>query len=69
MDFSLTQEQQMLHDTAARLVRERYGFEARQKLLDSPLGYSRELWRQYAELGLLGVPFTEASGGLGGGGI
>ena len=39
----------------------RKGFQA------SPEGWSRDLWRQYAELGLLGVPFAEADGGFGGG--
>jgi pimeloyl-CoA dehydrogenase small subunit len=28
-------------------------------------GYSAELWQQYAELGLLGIPFAEEHGGLG----
>jgi alkylation response protein AidB-like acyl-CoA dehydrogenase len=30
-------------------------------------GWSREVWAQYAELGLLGLPFAEAEGGFGGG--
>jgi len=33
------------------------------------LGFSEELWRQYAELGLLGVPFAEEDGGFGGGAV
>lgn len=69
MDFSLTDEQRMLQDTADRLVREQYSFEERQKLLDGEPGYSPEMWRQYANLGLLGVPFSEAAGGFGGGGV
>ena len=32
-----------------------------------PDGWSRELWRQYAELGLTGLPFAEEHGGIGGG--
>ena len=35
----------------------------------SPLGFSEELWRQYAELGLLGAPFAEDDGGYGGGAV
>jgi len=69
MDFSLTDEQRMLQDTAARMVREQYTFEARQKLLDGEPGYSTEMWKQYADLGLLGVPFAMDNGGFGGGGI
>ena len=69
MDFSLTDEQRMLQDTVARLVREQYDFETRQKLAKSELGFSRENWQQFAEMGLLGVPFSEADGGFGGGGV
>ena len=46
---------------------DRYGFEARKGYMASAEGWSRDLWRQYAELGLLGVPFAEADGGFGGG--
>ncbi|MFL5353030.1 acyl-CoA dehydrogenase family protein [Archangium sp.] len=66
MDFSLSDTQQMLRDTAARLIRERYGFEARAKILASADGFSRELWATYAELGLLGVEIPEEHGGIGG---
>ncbi|HEX5752027.1 MAG TPA: acyl-CoA dehydrogenase family protein [Archangium sp.] len=66
MDFSLSDTQQMLRDTAARLIRERYGFEARAKILASADGFSRELWATFAELGLLGVELAEEHGGIGG---
>lgn len=69
MDFSLTDEQRMLQDTAARMIREQYGFEARQKWLETELGYSPEMWKQYGELGLLGVPFGMENGGFGGSGV
>ncbi|WP_375772727.1 acyl-CoA dehydrogenase family protein [Archangium gephyra] len=66
MDFSLSDTQQMLRDTAARLIRERYGFEARAKILASADGFSREMWATFAELGLLGVELPEELGGIGG---
>ena len=34
-----------------------------------PDGWSREVWKQYAELGLLGLPFAETQGGFGGGAV
>ena len=34
-----------------------------------PDGWSRAVWQQYAELGLLGLPFAEAHGGFGGGAV
>ena len=66
MNFDLTDTQRMLQDTAARLVRERYGFEERNRILASPDGFSREVWAIFAELGLLGVEIAEDYGGIGG---
>ncbi|GHD51923.1 acyl-CoA dehydrogenase [Thalassobaculum fulvum] len=69
MDFSLSEEQRLLKETVDRLVRDRYGFEARQAAAASEQGFSRAMWATFAELGLLAVPFPEAVGGLGGGGV
>ena len=60
MDFDLTEEQTLLRDAALRLLRERYGFEARRGYMASPEGFSRDLWAAYAEMGLLGLPFATA---------
>ncbi|MBV9862544.1 MAG: acyl-CoA dehydrogenase family protein, partial [Alphaproteobacteria bacterium] len=67
MDFDLSDEQQLLQDSLRRLFADRYGFERRKAYARSPEGWSRELWAQYAELGLLGLPFAEQYGGSGGG--
>lgn len=69
MDFKLSEEQQMLQDTAARLVRDAYPFEQREKFSESELGFSAEFWAQLGELGLTAVPFAEDFGGFGGGGV
>jgi pimeloyl-CoA dehydrogenase small subunit len=69
MDFDLTEEQRLLKDSVDRLLADRYAFEKRKTYLAEPDGWSRELWAQYAELGLLGLPFPEEHGGFGGGGI
>jgi alkylation response protein AidB-like acyl-CoA dehydrogenase len=67
MDFDLTDEQRLLKDSVDRLIADRYDFEARKKFQREPDGFSAEIWKQYAELGLLGLPFTESQGGFGGG--
>jgi pimeloyl-CoA dehydrogenase small subunit len=67
MNFDLSEEQQLLKDSVERLLADRYGFENRKTFQKTPEGWSRDLWRQYAELGLLGVAFAEADGGFGGG--
>ena len=69
MDFELSPEQEQLRDNVARLMRERYGFEARKGYRASPSGWSDALWRDYADMGLLGAPFAEADGGFGGGAV
>jgi pimeloyl-CoA dehydrogenase small subunit len=67
MDFTFTDEQRLLKDSVERLLADRYGFEARQRFMQEPAGWSREMWRSYGELGLLGLPFEEKHGGVGGG--
>jgi len=67
MDFDLSEEQRLLKDSVERLLADHYAFEARKRYMSDPAGWSRELWKQYAELGLLGLPFDERHGGFGGG--
>ncbi|HMD75256.1 MAG TPA: acyl-CoA dehydrogenase [Steroidobacteraceae bacterium] len=66
MDFRYTEEQLALQETLRRFIAKDYDFERRRSLANSPLGYSAEAWAQYAELGLLGLPYPEEFGGLGG---
>jgi pimeloyl-CoA dehydrogenase small subunit len=69
MDFSLSEEQTLLQDSVARFIQNDYSFEARQKLVAGELGFSADNWRTFAELGWLGVPFSEDDGGFGGGAV
>lgn len=69
MDFDLNDEQRLLKDSVDRLLADRYGFEDRRRYAREPDGWSREMWRQFAELGLLGLPFSEQEGGFGGGAV
>src|SRR5437667_3624622 len=69
MDFDLSEEQRLLKESVDRLLLDRYAFDKRKQYLAEPDGWSRALWAQYAELGLLGLPFAEGYGGFGGGGV
>ena len=69
MDFDLTDEQRLLKDSVDRLIADQYQFEQRKKYMAEPDGWSRDVWKQYAELGLLGLPFAEKHGGFGGGAV
>lgn len=65
MDLSLSEEQRLLGDAAGRFIAGRYSFEARRAILQSREGFSRDIWREFADLGWLGLSVPEDFGGLG----
>jgi alkylation response protein AidB-like acyl-CoA dehydrogenase len=68
MDFSFTDEQSMLRDTVASYLSDNYGFDQRRAVVTKEPGWSPAVWKAFAEeLGILGAPFSEELGGLGGG--
>ena len=69
MDFSLSEEQQLLKDSITQFIDKDYLFDVRQKNIKSELGYSSDFWKTFADLGWLGMPFSEADGGYNGGPI
>ena len=69
MDFSLSEEQKLLKDSVGRFLEKNYSMELRQSMVNDRQAMSGAVWESFAELGLLGVPFSEKYGGFGGGGI
>lgn len=69
MNFDFNEEQQMLKDSVARFIQDEYDFEARNKIIAEPAGFSTENWQKFAELGWLSIPFAEEYGGFGGGAV
>lgn len=69
MDFNFTEEQEMVRDGLSRMVREQYGWQTRRAAIASDAGWRPEIWAQLAELGILGMPFSEDDGGFGGGAV
>jgi len=67
MDFEFSEEQQLLKQSCERYFADHYGFESRKRYAHEPRGWSLIAWKQYADLGLLGLPFAEEHGGSGGG--
>lgn len=65
MDFDLNDEQRLLTESVSRFIADRYDFHAREAAMKQSDGFSREIWAQMAEMGLLGLPFAEADGGFG----
>lgn len=64
MDFDLNDEQRLIKDSVERLLADRYDFEQRKKHGGSDKGWSADMWAQYAELGLLAMPFSADDGGM-----
>ena len=69
MNFEHSDSRRMLADMLGRFLDERYNFEERNRIAYSELGFSREIWNELAELGIVSALFDEADGGLGGAGF
>ncbi|MEV0079427.1 acyl-CoA dehydrogenase family protein [Nocardia neocaledoniensis] len=67
MDLQLTEEQTMLRDTVRELLHRSYDAEALTKIGDTDLGWNRTVWKQLADLGVLGLTIDEDDGGVGAG--
>ncbi len=67
MNFELDDEQTMLRDTTRELLNRSYDAEKRNATSATDEGWNAAVWKQFAELGLLGLPFAEADGGMGAG--
>jgi alkylation response protein AidB-like acyl-CoA dehydrogenase len=67
MKLLLSEEQQILKETAAEFVRAKSSLKRIRALRDSgdPNGFSRDLWHEMASLGWLGIVIPEAYGGSG----
>lgn len=63
MDFQLSEEQALLRDTTRELLSRSYDAESRNKVIDTDLGWSREVWNQLAEIGILGLGFDPDEAG------
>ena len=66
MNFDYTEEQTLLENMVTSFVRDDYDWDTRCSIVKTEEGWKEENWKKFAELGLLGVPFDEDQGGLGG---
>ena len=67
MQFALNPEQTLLEDAMDAFVRDHNGAGGRRTDRGHPRGYSVDNWRSLAQIGVLGLPFAVAEGGLGSG--
>ena len=64
MDIKLTDEQGQLQDAARRFMDSECTMAFVREMEASELGFSREMWKQMAELGWLGIGLPADCGGL-----
>lgn len=66
MDFTFTEEQQLLRNSLSSFLADRYSFEHRKTTSNSATGWDRSVWQAFAdELGILAMPFPCSAGGMG----
>src|SRR3954462_15827235 len=68
MDFTYDDEQQALREAVRGLLATTYAdHESRRRTVADDPGFDRALWGRLAEMGVLGLPFSEEDGGVGAG--
>lgn len=68
MDFTLTDEQELLRDGLTKFLSTRYQLESSRAAAKTGAGWQPAIWRAFAdELGILGAALPEEVGGIGGG--
>lgn len=68
MDFTYDDEQKALREAVRGLASKAYGeFENRRRAVAQAPGFDEAQWARLAEMGVLGLPFSEDDGGVGAG--
>jgi len=67
MDLVLSEDQELIAKTTADFVKQKSPIARVRELRDTndPVGFSRALWKEMAELGWVGIAFPESVGGAG----
>jgi alkylation response protein AidB-like acyl-CoA dehydrogenase len=65
MPLYLTEDQTMLRDTAKPFIADAAPVKHLRSLREDATGFSRDLWKQFAEMGFTGILVPEANGGMG----
>ncbi len=68
MDFDFSSDQLLLQETVQKLLANHYDdLSKRRAYAAQEHGFSPAIWAEYAQAGILGLPFAEEHGGFGGG--
>ena len=66
MNFEYNEDQLVVKESVSKYLQDNYGFESRQKMVNSDKPFSSETWSECADLGWLHMHFSEEQGGIGG---
>ena len=66
MGYAFTEDQEFFRQSVERCLEREMDFSKRQKLIEAGEPHSASVWASFAEMGLLGLPFPEARGGMDG---
>jgi alkylation response protein AidB-like acyl-CoA dehydrogenase len=67
MEYSYDTEQIALREAVNGLLTRAYGGDQRRAVVATDPGFDEKTWARLAEMGVLGLPFAEADGGMGAG--
>ena len=67
MNFDYDSEQAALREAVSTLLQRAYGGEQRRQVTATDPGFDEKTWARLAEMGVLGLPFSEEDGGAGAG--
>ena len=65
MNLTLSEEQILIKESAKKYLESHYSFEKRRVIIEENPSYYLNHWKEFAELGWLGLPFPEEFGGFG----
>jgi len=65
VDFEFSDEQRQLREVVERYLTDEYGFDRYRAIKGSEAGWDPAVWRELADLGVLGINVPAAQGGLG----
>ena len=64
MYYEHTFEQKQLSESISRWADKNYNFESRMKIVNSDLGFSKQVFKQLSELGIFTIAIPEKLGGI-----
>ena len=66
MNLTESEEQILIKNSAKKFLELNYSFDKRRQILENKTQQDKKYWKEFADLGWLGLPYSESYGGFGG---